>query len=212
MQDRRLLDLFGVRYLLQPRDNPLDQPGWRKVCDDPDPAAFDVVAGGRRTLPAYCLYESEQALPRVFVVPHAVNGRDPCDSDFRKAVLLDEMEACQPDITEPGYWSAAIVEYQPNRVKIQATGDAPGWLVLTDIWYPGWHCTVDGTPCQVHRGDYLFRAVHLQSGSHEVSFLFEPASYQWGRIVSGIAVCFLIMTFLYSAGIRKLKCSSAWRQ
>jgi hypothetical protein len=191
VENRRLLDLLGVRYLLQPRNIPLDQTGWRKIGGDPDPAAFDVIAGGRRRLPAYSLYENEQVLPRVFVVPRAVSGGDLCNVDFRKVVVLDEAVVDEPNILEPGYWSAAITQYQPNRVAIEAAGDASGWLVFTDVWYPGWNCAVDGVPVKVYRGDFLFRAVHLEAGRHEVIFSFEPESYRWGKLISLAVAAFL---------------------
>jgi hypothetical protein len=184
MQDRAMLDLLGVRYLLQPRDVPVSQPGWRKVCDDPNPSAFDVVTGGRRKLVPYSVYENEQALPRVFVAASVAPPGGQGTVDFRREVLLEDVPAQGGADGEPGYWSAAIREYQPNRVTIDVSGTAPGWLVLTDIWYPGWTSIVDGEPSRVHRADHVFRAVHVDAGRHEVIFRFEPASLRLGRAIS----------------------------
>ena len=64
----------------------------------------------------------------------------------------------------------------------------PGYLVLADVWFPGWTCTVDGEPAPVLRGDYLFRAVALPAGSHEVIFRFEPVSYRRGQAISALAI------------------------
>src|SRR5262249_1614438 len=89
IENRALLDLLGVRYLLQPRDIPMDQPGWRKVYDDPAPAAFDVVVGGRRTLAPHCVYENAQSLPRAFVVPRALAGASLEAVDFRSVVVFE---------------------------------------------------------------------------------------------------------------------------
>src|SRR5262249_8220234 len=58
VRDKRLLDLLGTRYLLQPSDWPLEQSGWRELAVDPSSASYDFVAGGRRSLPAYALYEN----------------------------------------------------------------------------------------------------------------------------------------------------------
>ena len=213
IENRALVDLLGVRYLLLPRDAPMDQPGWRKVYDDPAPVAFDVVAGGRRALAPYCVYENEQALPRVFVVPRALADSGLGDLDFRSVVVLEGASGEAPASPEPGYWSATITEYLPNRVSVDATGTAPGWLILTDTWFPGWTCTVDGAETEIARGDFLFRAVYLDPGRHEVVFRFEPNSYRRGRFVSLAALGAMAALFLlYSTVFRKLRCSSEWRQ
>ena len=95
------------------------------------------------------------------------------------------------------YHPATIAEYQPNRVTVRA--DGPGYLVLTDIMYPGWECTVDGRPAQLYRGNYLFRAVELPAGAHEVVFTFAPASYRLGRLVS--AGTLVLVVGLTAAGL-----------
>jgi hypothetical protein len=123
-------------------------------------------------------------LPRVFVVPGAVNGDDITAVDFRRAVLLEESPGEMPAATEPGYWTVSVENYQPNCVSIAATGTTPGWLILTDIWYPGWECMVDGKETRVYRGDFLFRTVPLAAGRHELVFRFKPKSYLHGRTIS----------------------------
>jgi uncharacterized membrane protein YfhO len=59
---------------------------------------------------------------------------------------------------------------------------------LTDVWFPGWTCTVDGQPAPIHRANFLFRAVALPAGNHEVRFVFEPGSYRWGKRISVMAL------------------------
>jgi len=59
-----------------------------------------------------------------------------------------------------------------------------GYLVLADVWFPGWGATVDGRPATVYRANYLFRAVEVPAGRSEAVFTFDPASYRWGRLIS----------------------------
>jgi uncharacterized membrane protein YfhO len=77
-----------------------------------------------------------------------------------------------------------IVDYRPNRVAVAVDDGPAGWLVLGDVWYPGWKCKIDGVEVPVRRADFLFRAVVLAAGRHEVVFTFAPDSYRLGRLIS----------------------------
>jgi hypothetical protein len=83
---------------------------------------------------------------------------------------------------------------------VQVDGPAAGFLVLTDLWYPGWRCTIDGQPERLYRANFLFRATAVPAGRHEVIFTMEPRRYALGRTISlgGLAAlvgitCFSIL-------------------
>jgi uncharacterized membrane protein YfhO len=83
---------------------------------------------------------------------------------------------------------------------VVAVADGPGgWLVLADVWFPGWTCTIDGRPANVYRADYLFRAVRLSTGAHDVVFTFDPPSYRWGRFISLSTLAALLLLGLFAA-------------
>jgi uncharacterized membrane protein YfhO len=83
---------------------------------------------------------------------------------------------------------ADIRSYEPNRVVVDVESGPAGWLVLADLWYPGWICWVDDKPVAVQRAYYAFRAVAVPEGRREVVFTFEPDSYRWGRRISLVAL------------------------
>jgi len=60
----------------------------------------------------------------------------------------------------------------------------PGWLLLTDSWYPGWSAIIDGKVSQVHQADHFFKAVRVPSGTHEVIFQFDPPLFHAGVAIS----------------------------
>jgi hypothetical protein len=201
LENKPLLDLLGTRWLLAPADQlpapaeALERDGWRKVAEDGHAAGYDFIAGGVRPLPAYAVYENTRALPRAFVVAHAAPLPDRSQvlqalktTDLRDTVLL---EGELPPARGDGAGStrdAAVEEYRPNRVVVRVAGDAPGYLVLADAWHPGWACTVDGVAAPVYRADFLFRAVPVPAGDHEVVFTFAPRSYHLGRLITGLAL------------------------
>jgi hypothetical protein len=196
IRNRPLLDLLGAGYLLQPSPPPPEGTGWHLVETDARPRAFCVIAGGVRQLPPYAVYENADAFPRAFVVPGAAPLPDRPDvlaalkaTDFRRTVLLEgapPAAGAPPDGGAPG--RATITDYRPNRVTVEAEAGAPSYLVLADIWYPGWVAAVDGRPVPLYRANFLFRAVRLPEGRHEVTFTFEPRSYRWGRLVSAVTL------------------------
>jgi len=208
---KSLLDLLGVRFLVEPTDpalrstpgepNPDLDPRWRKVLDDPSPSAFTFAIGGVRTLPPYEVLENLDAFPRAFVVPTVAPlpedrselVRAMLTTDFRRVALVESAEPLEAGVGQGGFRRASIHFYQPNRIEIEAEG--PGLLVLTDPWYPGWLATRDGQPTPIHRVDYLFRGVPLSSGHHTVTFTFQPRSYTLGRLISGSAwITVLVIT------------------
>jgi hypothetical protein len=211
---KKLLDLLGVRYLVQPAARPPEHKDqWRAVEEDSHPRAFDFLAGGVRPLPPYIVRENRTVLPRAFVVFHAM----PMPSrpailprllatDLRNEVLLENEPApSSAAVAEGATRRADIRRYEPNRVIVGVSEGLAGWLVLTEVWYPGWTCRVDDTPVTVERADYLFRAVAVPEGKHEVVFAFEPDSYRLGRRISLLALAgtFAVLAALRLAPSRK---------
>jgi hypothetical protein len=208
IKNRALFDLMGTRYLLQPGAASPEGDGWAEVDHDPRPVAFGNVVGGMQALLPYTLYENAGAFPRAFVVPEA--GRLPDRrralaalkaTDLRQTVLLENEP---PDPGRPAtrgqFRSAVIRDYRPNRVGIDVD-DGGGFLVLTDVWFPGWTCTVDGRPADIFRADYVFRAVRVPAGAREVVFRFAPESYRLGKLIS-VSTLGLLAVLTGAAGVR----------
>jgi hypothetical protein len=213
LTNQSLLNLLGVRFILQPGDQQPPSASWPVLAKDEHPEAFDFVAGSRPTIPAYTLYENPAALPRAFVVPEAGSLPDRPgalsalkQTDFRRRVLLEEFQPDGEPLGSAGeFRPASITTYEPNRVVVAVEGKAPGWLVLADVWYPGWRCSVDERDEQLHRANFLFRAVRLPAGAHEVVFRFAPDSYRRGQFIS-ITVLFGVV------GLSSLAATWAWLQ
>lgn len=84
-----------------------------------------------------------------------------------------------------------IVDEHANQLAARVQSLSPGWLVLSDVWYPGWQARVDGQSTQIWRANYLFRAVHLEAGTHEVLFSYKPWSFYLGSLATLMAAIIL---------------------
>jgi hypothetical protein len=79
-----------------------------------------------------------------------------------------------------------------NSRTIDLVVPQPGYLVLAYTDYPGWRATVDSQPTQILRANYVFMALPLESGRHQVILRYEPFSWKLGALVSGISVLLVI--------------------
>jgi hypothetical protein len=144
------------------------------------------------------IYENLDVLPRAFVVQRAEVNPDDQQSiarlrdtafDPSQTVILANGEG----LAGAGTGRAEIAEYAPEHVVVRAASDAPGYLVLTDTYYPGWTATVDGLPAPMLRADVMFRAVRLEPGAHVVEFHYQPGSLRLGAWISALALGFWVV-------------------
>ena len=77
-----------------------------------------------------------------------------------------------------------------------STPPQPGYLVLTDAYYPGWTATVDGQPAEIERADIMFRAVKVPAGQHRVELRYQPQSFSLGLLISIGTVVVLVGVWL----------------
>lgn len=93
-----------------------------------------------------------------------------------------------------GTVAAGVVELEsegPGGLVFRVLSDQPGWLLLSDTWYPGWQATVDRRTAPIFRANYLFRAVQIPAGDRLVRFIYRPLSFYLGLILSLIALLVL---------------------
>jgi len=107
--------------------------------------------------------------------------------NFGTEVIIENAgNSPNPDCGASGATPEIVAEH-PNKIVIRVEADSPGWLVLSDVWYPGWRAWVDGEPVTVLRANYLFRAVEVPAGPHEVVFAYRPVWFYAGLVVSLLA-------------------------
>ena len=146
------------------------------------------------------LAENGNALPRAYVVHQVESVQDEAtalnrlaapDFDPTRTVLVSETVQAGHPTTSGTSAQAAIVAYAPERVQVRVTSPAPGWLVLTDSWYPGWRATVNGHSSAVLRANVLVRAVAVPAGDSDVIFTFRSTTQRLGAALSvlGVLAC-----------------------
>lgn len=98
---------------------------------------------------------------------------------------------------------AVFTGYAANELTYDVESKEGGVLVFSEIYYPGWTCTVDGTPVEIGRVNYVLRAIHIDGGKHKVVLTFKPRSERITETIAYSALALLAL-LLVSLLVRPL--------
>ena len=195
--DSPLLDMLDVDYVLT--DQRLSRPGWQLVFAG-QPSIYRRVGGLPRAYfvsGARVVAEEQQALEWL---------RSPGFDPKAEVVLLGPgVSDVKGDARD--FRAAEIVSYSANRVVVKIADGRPGYLVLSDSYFPGWQAVVNGRPVPLYRANYNFRAVPVPAGTNTVVFNYSPLSLKLGlfsSLIGAIAVVLLSAYWLWKRSLRSL--------
>ena len=168
--------------------------------------------------------ENKNALPRAYVVGCVKSFADRTESEILTAMsglfsnkrmrrpmnlsrcaVIEKTGGFELDGSEDARPAKIIKEkYGPNRIVVEANLDKPGFLVLSEVWYPGWKARdmVGGVTREkeVFKTNVLLRGVFLEEGRHSVEFYFDSDSFRDGRTVTFAALP-VVLVLLVGSGI-----------
>ncbi|MBI2953542.1 MAG: YfhO family protein [Chloroflexi bacterium] len=183
----RAYDLLGVRYVIARKGAKLD------------PTKFKLVKQSSGPLDVYV---NQTKLPQAMVVPRAEiaspdEALDRLKSSAFEPTKVVLLHSTKKMFTEPGSKPISgevksISFRTPNEVLVSATSPESSFLVLNSVMYPGWKAYVDGKESDVLWANYIFRAVELPSGTHEIRFVFDPWTFKAGLAISVTSWIFVL--------------------
>lgn len=173
--------------------------------DEPDPPwtmrQLATFTHEGRSLRLLCL---EQPFPRYRMVYDAA----PLEDGIALGLLPDHRyDPTRTVLLEPGappFVTAAppvsptvTLRLQlPEEVRLTVQTATPGYLVIGDLWYPGWKATVNGVEASMLRAYTTLRALALPAGEHEVILRYEPLSFRLGMGLSLLSLLVLLVWIL----------------
>lgn len=80
----------------------------------------------------------------------------------------------------------------PEHLELDVTTRQPCILVLSELNYPGWRATVDGSPTLILPADLIFRAVALPAGAHTVRFVYRSDALILGAALSLVTLALAV--------------------
>lgn len=198
-----VLELMGIKYAILQTNRPIKLKGWRTIESGSIPEDFSLRGSQPDQIP-YLILENENPLPRAFIVGNtrplnqiesskqmisAISKLQP-----RKEVLLQEDRL--PRGKRQPYKVAEIINATPNHLQIRAELEEPGYLILSDIYYPGWTARVDNNSTPILPADYSLRAIPLPAGKHDIHLSFTPPGFKVGRLISIMTLAIILVLLI----------------
>ena len=143
------------------------------------------------------VYENLNAMPRAWLVPETVQAKpaeilraiqrsilpDGRSFDPSHTALIEEpLDFKVPSFDASGH--VEITQLNDTQIEVKSDSNSESFLVMSDIYYPGWQVSIDDQPAHLYQTNYVLRGVRLPAGSHTVVFEFKPQSFIYGLWIS----------------------------
>jgi hypothetical protein len=159
----------------------------------------------------WIITKNEKALPKAYFVDSVIikeNDQQILKTLFsptfnpKTTAIIEESDSLQNQKFENSLeQSITINNYKENSVQLQTDRNKTSFLVFSDNYYPGWKALLDGKEIPIYRTNYTFRGVSIPEGKHTLLFIYEPASFFIGSLISAFSlIIFLILFFTIKKG------------
>ncbi len=179
-----LYNFLNVKYVLAEKGRP------------PGDARFVPVFNGD---PQIDVYLNTAALPRAMLIYKSIPVQS--GEEAWAAIHQPGFDPSQEAVIEggpvlngpPSGGTLVVRRLDVNEIEIEATTSAPAYLVMSEVYYPGWRAEVNGRPARILPANFAFRAVYLEPGAHRVRMIFLPLSWFVGLGTSVLTWCALFI-------------------
>ena len=90
-----------------------------------------------------------------------------------------------------------LTSFSPKQLTYESSTTQDRLAVFSEIYYPyGWKTTIDGSPTDLYRVNYMLRAIQLPAGKHQIVMTFAPDSVRKGNTLSYICFGIFILCLL----------------
>ncbi|MCQ8279570.1 hypothetical protein NFI95_14080 [Acetobacteraceae bacterium KSS8] len=103
-------------------------------------------------------------------------------------VIEDPSHRAPPDAANATAPSVTVLKARPTRIALSVRSDGPGWVLVTDAFFPGWSATLDGRPIRVFPAQLLAKAMAVPAGQHVLVLRYRSAPFEIGLVLSLISL------------------------
>jgi hypothetical protein len=194
-----LLPLLSAPYVLVERSK-RSRPAFASLPVEGLTGAFELLRYDK-ALPRAYVAHAIRAVPSWHQALHIFRTGD-VDPQTEAVVELPDTASDSVRWAAGGRDSVVFLDYENNRLVLEATLCAPGVLVALETYYPGWTAKVDGEAVPVLPAQIAFRGVPLEAGRHVVEMRFWDPYLTVGLALSAPALAAVAVLALASPRAR----------
>ncbi len=195
-RDQRYYDTYNIKYVVAHKDAAVPAH-WEHVFSQGD--AY-VYRNGRAAPRAWLVFSAQVVDGAI----DALNAARAPDFDPASSVILER--ELTPALAGAQHAAPSgqveITERGPNHLTIAVQTPDEAYLVLSEMWMPGWVAYVDGEKETVARANFTFRAVRVPAGDHHIKMVYRPRAWQVGL---SITLTTLVALAMWAARMAFLK-------
>jgi hypothetical protein len=190
-----LLRILNVRYIIVGRNDDSQFPEIKQL-----EARYPVVFEDYIVK----IIDIEDALPHAWIV-HSAEGvsrkqalgkvQRPGFSPKVQAIVEGTAPSLEQS-SDPEAESVQVVHFEPDRLDLTATLNAPGLVVISEMYASGWKSYLDGKAAKIYPTDYVLRGVAVPAGTHSIEMRYAPASIYRGVVISLTALFALALLII----------------
>ncbi len=185
-----LLDALNTKYVLAPVPAALPAERFELLGTFPRQPVFVPYHG----LHAVDLrvYRNRAARPRAFWAARVVPAQDTADAAAilartpldATAVVQDEREAPGSPPPAAPQGNVRVAGAHPGHLALELAPASRAFLVISEIWHPGWRARLDGRPVRLQRANLALMGLWVPPGPHRLTLEFRPLLWKTGLALS----------------------------
>jgi hypothetical protein len=177
------VDIMNLRYFIKPASAPDAGPVYQD-------AAWKVYENPRAYERGWLVHDvvvepSSEKLLRRLNEP----GIDPHLMAFVEMPL--HLEPMANGVQE----RVMIQSYQASEIRVSVHSGSRALLVLSEMFYPGWKATVNGSVVPIYKVDGALRGIVVSGGVSNILLSYAPRSVFIGALLSVAGLCAPLLTF-----------------
>jgi hypothetical protein len=139
---------------------------------------------------AWLVHDAHQVPPQQ-ALPLVASGR----VDLARTVVLESEPPALALPADPAADNVRVHQSSPDAMTLTTRTDAPGMVVLSEVYDPNWNAYVDGEAMPLVVANHALRAVAVPAGEHTLELRYESRSLQLGLLISGLTALVMLGTW-----------------